>query len=123
MSNPELDFDYFTIEIRYKSLDYGPFGFRLRKALPKGVTLSSVVLRSFLGHVEPGDDLSAATETTSELIDAVKTNVSSSYIISAYFDYPTTPDYAGGKQHTLVFEVTMSNGATHPYYGYYVTVF
>ena len=123
MSNPELDFGYFVIEIRYKSLDYGPFGFKFRKGLPVGLTISGITLRSFLGHVEPGDDLSAEIETTSELIDAAKTNVSSSYIVSAYFNYPTTSEYIGGEKHTLIFELTLSNGATHAYYGYYVWVF
>lgn len=114
------DFDRMKIDIRQNTLDWGPFKFDFETALPDGITLSAVTLKSYLGKVIPKDDLDDETETTSELIDAVKTVVASSYIISAYFNYPTTSTNLGGVKHTLVFNLTFSNAATHSFYAHYV---
>jgi hypothetical protein len=114
------DFDRFRIDIRQNTADWGPFVFDFTSAMPTGVTVSAVTLKSYLGHVNPKDDLDDETETTSELVDTVLTVVSGSYNVNAYFNYPTTATNIGGVKHTLVFNLTMSNGATHSFYGYYV---
>lgn len=111
-----LDFAKFKIEVRYAALDYGPFTFDFEDALPTGTTVSSVTLKSFLGKLDQNDDLGDETETTAELIDAVKTTVSGSYGVAAYFNYPTTAAWQN-EDHTLVFELTLSNSAEHAYYG------
>jgi len=113
------DFPRFKIDIRYKSVDYGPFSFDFEDACPPSVTLTSVVLRSFLGKVDVDDDLDDYTETTSELVDSGKTAVSGSYGVDAYFNFPTTAAYMELK-HSLVFEITFSNTATHNFIGQYV---
>lgn len=110
-----LDFAKDKIEVRYNSVDYGPFTFDLQKVLPSGVTISSVTVKSFLGKFDQKDDLGDATETTSELINAAKSGVSGSYGVAVYFNYPSTLTNRNA-DHTLVFEVTMSNNATHNYY-------
>lgn len=110
-----LDFAKDKIEVRYNSADYGPFTFDLQQVLPSGVTISDVTIRSFLGKYDQKDDLGDATETTSELVDAVKSGVSGSYGVAVYFNYPSTLTYRN-TDHTLVFEVTMSNNGTHNYY-------
>ena len=114
------DFDRFKIDIRQNTLDWGPFVFDFEASMPTGVTVSAVTLKSYLGRVIPKDDLDDETETTSELIDSIKTVVSGNYNVNAYFNYPTTAAYLGGVKHTLVFNLTMSNGSTHSWYGYYV---
>ena len=81
-----------------------------------------MTVKSYLGKVNPGDDLTAETDTSSELVDTVKTVVLSSYVVSVYFNYPTTATNYGDVTHTLIFEVTLSNGATHAYYFYSVRV-
>ncbi len=113
------DFARFKIDVRYKSLDYGPFAFDFEDACPSGVTVSGIVLRSFSGKVDIDDDLDDYTETTSELVDVAKTAVSGSYGVDAFFNFPTTVAYMEVK-HSLVFEITFSNTATHSFYGQYV---
>jgi len=114
------DFDRFKIEVRQASSDWGPFKFDFTDALPDGTTISSISMKSYLGRVIPEDVLADQTDTTSELIDAAKTVVSSSYVVSVYFDYPTTSTYIGAVKHTLVFNLTLDNGAIHSFYAYYV---
>jgi len=115
------DFPTQKIEINYKSLDYGPVSFDFEDALPAGVTVSDVTLKSYLGRVNPGDDLDSETDTTSECIDDAKTNVSGNYTVDAYFNYPSTATYKN-ELHTLIFELTFSNSGTHAYYHYYLDV-
>jgi hypothetical protein len=117
-----MDFDKTKIEIRYNSTDYGPFKFDFTNAIPSGTTLSSVTVKSYLGKVNPEDALASETDTSSELVDTVKTVVSSSYIVSVYFNYPTTAAYKSDVAHTLIFEITLSNSAKHAYYFYEVRV-
>lgn len=116
-----LDFAKFKIEVRYAAVDYGPFTFDFEDALPTGTTISAVTLKSFLGKLDQNDDLGDETETTSELVDAVKTAVSGNYGVAAYFNYPSTTTNQNA-DHTLVFELTLSNGAEHCYYGQRVYV-
>jgi len=111
------DFDYGEIEIRYNSSDYGPFNFDLEDVAPPGATISSVTIKSYFGNVDVGDNLSLATETTTQLIDIVKSGPNGDYTIAAYFDYPGV---AFEGNHTLFFEVIWSNGAVHAYTFYKV---
>ena len=115
------DFPTFKIEVRYNSLDYGPFSFDFEDACPSGVTVSSATVRSFLGKYDTDDDLSDFTETTSELVDTAKTAVSGNYTVNVYFNFPGTSTNQDLK-HTLVFEITFSNSGTHNYHGQYVWV-
>jgi len=110
------DFPKFKIDIRYNSLDYGPFSFDFTDACPTDITVSDVTLRSFVGSVDIDDDLDDFTESTDELIDAAKTVVTGSYTVNAYFNFPTTAAYQGTR-HSLVFEITFSNEGTHNFYG------
>lgn len=114
-----MDFEKKTIEVRYFSTDFGPHVFDFEKGIPEGLTLSSVTVRSWLGQFEPDDDLTAALESTDDLIDAAKTAVSGDYGVAVYFNYPGA-SWAG--KHTLVFQITLSNDADHPYYFYCVLV-
>lgn len=115
------DFARFKIDIRYNTLDYGPFAFDFEDACPSNVTVTGVVLRSFCGKVDTDDDIASYTESTSELIDTGKTAVSGDYGVDAFFNYPTTAAHQGEK-HSLVFEITFSNGGTHNFYGQYTWV-
>jgi hypothetical protein len=117
------DFETRKIEVRYYSTDYGPFQFDLEEALPSGTTISTVTVKSYLTKIDREDDVADYTETTSELIDAVKTVVSGNYGVNVYFNYPTTAAYVGGAKHTLLFEITLDNGAKHVYYHHYVRCF
>jgi hypothetical protein len=115
------DFATFKIDVRYNSLDYGPFSFDFEDACPSSITVSSAVIRSFIGKVDIDDDLDDYTESTSELVDTVKTAVTGSYTVNAYFNFPSTAANQGVK-HSLVFEITFSNSGTHNFYGQYVWV-
>ena len=116
-----LDFDREKIEIRYFTQDYGPYIFDFEDALPSSTTIASVTLKSYLGKIDPSDDLSGETETTSECVDAFKTAVNGDYGVAAYFDFPSTVAWQDQK-HTLIFELTLSNAAKHPFYFQYLDV-
>jgi hypothetical protein len=113
------DFERENINIRYNSNEWGPFAFDLTDMLPVGTTVSSAVIRSFLGNVKKTDDLSDETETTSVLVETASTAVSSPYVY-AYFQYAGTT-YINTK-HTLVFEITLSNSAVTALYFQYINV-
>ena len=114
------DFETGTIEIRYNSNAYGPFSFDFTDALFPGVTISSAVVRAFLGNVSKKDDLTDETELTTTLIETASTSVSSA-TVNVYFQYPGTT-YLNQKA-TLVFELTLSNGAVHALYYQYVYIY
>ena len=115
------DFPKSTIDVRYATTDYGPYNFDFEDALPSDIELSSVTIRSFAGNVTQDDDLSGETESTSELIDSVKSVINGKYTVDVYFDYPSTAAYIG-QSHTLIFEITANNGGIHPFYFYRVKV-
>lgn len=115
------DFPKKIIDVRYASDSWGSHNFDFEDALPEGVTISSVVCKTFLGKVDEDTDLSNETESTDELIDTNKTDVVTGNVVGCYFNYPTTVEYMGEK-HTLIFILTLSNGATHPFYHHYIEV-
>jgi hypothetical protein len=114
-----FDFPRKTITVRYNTADYGPHSFDLEDAAPTGAVISSVTVKSYSGQVKPGADLALATETTTNLIDAVLTAASGNYTVNVYLNYPGSTLEGN---HTLVFEVTWDNNAIHPYYFYKVKV-
>lgn len=116
-----VDFPLDEIVIKYKALDLGPWIFDLSPGLPTGTTLSAVTCKSYLGKVDPGDDLSTKTETTSEVIDTVKTVISASYYVHLYVNYPTTAAYQN-KKHTLIIEYTLNNAGTDAVYFHFINV-
>lgn len=107
------DFEYGQIEVRYNSSSWGPFIFDFTDSIPSGTTISTVVVRSFLDKVDPGEDLPTDKESTSYLVDGNKSTVIGDAMIAVYLNYPGS-DREGN--HTLLFEVTLNNGGTHPFY-------
>ncbi len=114
-----MDFEAGTIEIREDSLNYGPFTFDLTDAAPSGAVISSVVVTSYSGKVQPSALLSGETETTSSLIDNLLGGATGDYVVSVYFNYPGVALEAN---HTLVLTVTWDNTAVHSYFFYKVKV-
>lgn len=119
------DFQKKSIEVRYYSTSWGPHNFDFIDAIPLGTQLTSFDIKSFLGQYDKGDNLSQATETTSELVDVSMCIMLDNTTISAYFNCPTTAAYksAAGVAHTIVFELTLNNGAMHPFYFHKVVAY
>jgi hypothetical protein len=120
----KFEFEAGKITIQLEADRWGPYTFDFEEGLPAGRTLSSVSVKSYLGRVKPKDSdvLSNFTETTSELIDEAV--LLSDYVVSVYFDRPSSADYINQK-HSLVFEVTMDasgGGGTHTAFYYQVEV-
>ena len=114
-----MDFEAGTIEIREDSLNYGPFTFDLTLAAPSGAVISSVVVTSYSGKVQPSAALADEIETTTELIDSGLGGATGDYVVSVYFNYPGVALEAF---HTLVLTVTWDNTAVHSYFFYKVKV-
>jgi hypothetical protein len=94
------------------------------QAIPSGRTVASAVVKSYLGRVKPDDSdiLSTKTETTSELIHG--NSMSSNYVVSVFFDRPTTAAYINAK-HSIVITFTLDaagGGGTHSAFFYMVDV-
>lgn len=116
-----MNFETGRLEIGHNADAWGPFGFEFSDGLPSGITVTAVTCRSFLGRVQPKDDLTDETETTSELIDNAL--IVSNTIVQVYFNLPSTTAYRDAN-HTLVFEFTTDNvlTGTHSAYFYRVVV-
>ena len=120
----KIEFESGTITIQANASAWGPYTFDFTNGLPSGRTLLTCTVKSYLGRVKPDDSdvLSTFTETTSELIDS--SNVTSDYIVSVYFNRPTTAAYINQK-HSLVFEFTLDaagGGGAHTAFYYNVNV-
>ena len=107
---PKLDNEVAEIYIRSFADQWGPFAFDFSEALPPGtnVTISSVVVKSFLNKVD----------TTSHLIESGTVSIDVDQV-SLNLQYPSSA-YHG--LHTLVFETTFSTGAMQSYLFGYVVV-
>ena len=114
-----MDFEAGTIEIREDSLNYGPFTFDMTDVAPEGAIISSVVVTSYSGKVQPSDLLSGETETTDELVDALLTSATGDLVVSVFFNYP---GIALEANHTVVLTITWDNTAVHSYFFYKVKV-
>lgn len=120
----KIEFESGKITIQKSASDWGPFTFDFEPGLPSGRTLSDCTVASYVGRVKPddSDDISGFTESTSELINTV--TVSSDYVVSVYFDRPTTAGFINQK-HTLIFTFTMDvvgGSGTHTAFFYAVEV-
>ena len=119
-----VDFPKKTIDVRYATENYGPYNFDFEDALPGGINLVNVNIRSFLGIITENSDLSAETESTTELVDSALSVINGNHTVDLFLNYPSTAAYIG-QNHTLVFEVTTSaagNTATHAFYFHRVKV-
>jgi hypothetical protein len=120
----KLEFNQGKICIQANAAGWGPFTYDFEPGLPDGRTVASVEVKSYLGRVKPDDSdtLDEETETTSELI--ASSEVSSDYIVSVFFNRPTTEAYIN-KKHSLVFEFVMDTaggGGSHSAFYYSVEV-
>lgn len=120
----KLEFEQGRITIQADAADWGPFTFDLTDGIPSGRTVASAVVKSYLGRVKPDDSdiLSTKTETTSELIHG--NSMSSNYVVSVFFDRPTTAAYINVK-HSIVITFTLDaagGGGTHSAFFYMVDV-
>jgi len=120
----KLEFESGKITLQADASDWGPFTFDLEDAMPSGRTVASAVVKTYLGRVKPADSdtLATETETTSELINT--NSMSSDYVVSVWFDRPTTAAYINAK-HTMVVTFTLDasgGGGTHSAFFYTIEV-
>lgn len=116
-----IEFEQDIISIQSNASDWGPFVFDFTGALPTDLYVTACTVKSYLGRVKPddSDDLASETETTSELVGT--TSVSTQTTVSVQFNRPTTAAYIN-VSHTLVFNFTITGGATHSAYYYRVKI-
>jgi hypothetical protein len=116
-----MDFETGRIEIGHNASDWGPFTFDFSDGLPTGISLVSCTVKSYLGRVGKDDDLSAETDTSSELIATAATVALN--VVSVFLTLPSTSSYFDAA-HTLVFEYTTDNvqAGTHSAFFYRVQV-
>ena len=119
------DFNISNIDVRYGTAGWGPHNFDFSdNSLPPGTTISSVVVRSFVGSVDRGAQLSSFVESTSTLIDTAQTEVKDGTSVDVYLNYPgSSLASVSGVVHSLIFELTLDNGAEHPFYFHRVVAY
>jgi hypothetical protein len=120
----KFEFESGQITIQADAFKWGPYVFNFTQGLPSGRTISSVVVKSYLGRVKPSDsdNLSSFTETTSELIDS--SVLLDTLNVSVYFNRPTTPAWINAR-HSLVLTVSLDaagGGGSHSAFFYRVDV-
>jgi len=116
-----MEFESGRIEIGHNATDWGPFLFDFSDGLPTGISIASIVVKSYLGRVGPNDKLSDETETTSELVATAATV--SSDVVSVLLTLPSTSAWLG-VAHSLVFEFITNNSeaGTHSAFFYRVQI-
>ena len=89
--------------------------------IPYDTTITVIDLRAFLGNAKPSSDLTEFTEISTDLIDpGYAPQVVDGVNISAKFQWPG--DAHKGLKATLVFLLTLSNTAIHPFFWQYVHI-
>jgi len=124
------DFTQQSIEIRYNTDLWGPYKFAFPPCstaalndgvIPFGATISSVTVRAFVGNVKSSSDIDDFTEISANIIDPGYTPaVDGNTNVLVKFQYPG-PTYDGNKV-TLIFELTLSTSAVHPFFFQYLKV-
>jgi len=115
------DFDEESIEIRYFTDLWGVYQYEMSPLLPTDAIINAVSVRAFLGNVRSNADLSGETEITADFVDPSYTpTITDDTIINVKFQYPGT-DYRDEKV-TVIFEVTTSASAKHPFYFKYFRI-
>lgn len=89
--------------------------------IPFGAIINSVELKAFLGNAKPSSSLVTSDDISADLIDPSYTpQVVDDTNVSAKFQWPGDT-HKGGKA-TLIFFLTLSNVATHPFYWQYIHI-
>ena len=89
--------------------------------IPYGVTITSVSLMAFLGNMKPSSDLATSDDISTDLIDPSYTpQVVDDTNVSAKFQWPG--DVYKGEKATLIFLLTLSNLAVHPFFWQYIYI-
>lgn len=117
------DFPGVTIDVRYFSDQWGPYNFEFSPLIPPGSSISSFTIKTFLGKIDKGSLFHNETETTLELIDNAACEIKNDTSIDVYFNFPSTYASALGTIHTLVFQLTLDNGGSHPFYFHQVRAY
>jgi uncharacterized surface anchored protein len=123
------DFTQTDIELDYYTDDWGPYSFNFPIAssatandglLPYGTTIQSVSVNAYQGNVNRKSTLGDETEI-SGLVDADYTpTISGDDTVLVKFAHPGA-SYKTQKA-TLIFELTLSNGAKNAFYFQYVRI-
>lgn len=124
------DFTEQEIEVRYDTDLWGPYLFSFPACssatandgtIPFGATIQTVNVRAFIGNVKSSSNLASFATVTSALIDPSYTPiVVDNTDVSVKFQYPGNT-YRNNKV-TLIFELTLSTGAKHPFYFQYLRI-
>ena len=89
--------------------------------IPYGTIIGAVDVYAYIGNVKPSSDLSDFTEISALLIDPGYVPVVVDDVnVSAKFQWPG--DTYKGEKATLLFHLTLSNGAEHVFYWQYVRI-
>jgi len=107
-----------NIEIRYFSDAWGPFVFDFADAIPDGDSIDTVDVKAYEGIIRPSDAVAGWDEIT-DLVEAAPSVVGTT--IEVTLQYPTDTTLKNTRA-TLVFELTMTSGAKHPFFFHHINI-
>ena len=114
------DFGEESIDIRYNTDLWGVFKFDFEPCLPDGAVISSVAIKAYQGNVGPKSTLSEETEIATLVDDGYVPTISNDTEVNVKFQYPG--DSYKGQKATVIFEITTSAAAVHPFYFKYLKI-
>ncbi len=85
---------------------------------PGDETVNGVIIKAFEGKIKPTDDISSQVNVSAQIIESGSETISGTEIGWKMFWSAALK----GKKLTLVFELTTTGGAKHPFFLYYVHV-
>lgn len=89
--------------------------------IPYGTTINSVDVYAYIGNLKPSGNAASFATVTGLLIDpAYAPTVVDDVNVAVKFQWPG--DTYKGEKATLVFFLTLSNVATHPFYWQYIYI-
>lgn len=116
------DFTYTeTIELRYYTDLWGVYTFEFEPGLPAGDPISAVTVDAYIGSVKSSSTLSSFATVSAKVVDPAYTpQIANDTQILCRLQYPGS-EYKDNKI-TLVFNLTLTSGAKHPFFFPYVKV-
>ena len=124
------DFTQGSIEIGYFTDNWGPYSFKFPiasavdendGAIPYGSTISSVDVKAYQGNISRKSTLADEIEVTGLIdTDYTPTINGTGDTVAIKFAYPNVS--FKGQKVTLIFELTLSTGATRAFYYQYLRI-
>jgi hypothetical protein len=116
-----MDFGDGSIEIRYRTDDWGPYDFDFANALPAGESIATASIQAYYGNMKTKSDISTFTSCAT-LIELGTLATGNHTHVQVRFQHPGTDPGDSGKKCTLRINVSTESGGKYPFLFYPVNI-